>query len=160
MLGMVAPHGLLLYGPPGCGKTLIAKAVANQSGANFISIKGAEILTMWVGMSESGLRDIFDKARQAAPCVLFFDEIDSIATQRGIHQGDSGVSDRVVNTLLTEMDGIGIKKDVIVICATNNPDVLDSALMRPGRLDRILYIPLPDELAREQIFRTNLEKRL
>jgi transitional endoplasmic reticulum ATPase len=155
---MSPTHGVLFYGPPGCGKTLIAKAIARQSQANFISIKGPQLLSMWVGESEGNLRDIFNKARMASPCVLFFDEIDSVASQRGSHNGDSGVADRVVNQLLTEMDGIGAKKDVFVIAATNRPELLDSALMRPGRLDRILLIPLPDEESRLAIFKASLRK--
>lgn len=157
-LGQDPTRGVLFYGPPGCGKTLLAKAIATQCQANFISIKGPQLLSMWVGESESATRGIFDKARQAAPCVLFFDEIDSIASQRGTHHGDPGVADRVVNQLLTEMDGIGAKKDVFVIGATNRPELLDSALMRPGRLDRILYIPLPDEPSRLEIFKASLKK--
>lgn len=133
--GMRPSKGVLFYGPPGCGKTLLAKAVANECSSNFISIKGPELLTMWFGESESNVRNIFDKARLAAPCVLFFDELDSIAVKRGSSSGDSGGSDRVINQLLTEMDGIGAKKNLFFIGATNRPQLLDPAIMRPGRLD-------------------------
>jgi len=147
--GMSPSRGVLFYGPPGCGKTLLAKAVANECQANFISIKGPELLTMWFGESESNVRDIFAKARAAAPCVLFFDELDSIAQQRGGNSGDGGgAADRVMNQLLTEMDGVGAKKNVFIIGATNRPDIIDVALMRPGRLDQLIYIPLPDYEAR------------
>ncbi|KAM0872576.1 hypothetical protein ACQ4PT_038629 [Festuca glaucescens] len=134
--GMSPSKGVLFYGPPGCGKTLLAKAMANECQANFISIKGPELLTMWFGESEANVREIFDKARQSAPCVLFFDELDSIAMQRGGSVGDaSGAADRVLNQLLTEMDGMNAKKTVFIIGATNRPDIIDSALLRPGRLD-------------------------
>merc|ERR1711988_53267 len=147
--GMSPSKGVLFYGPPGCGKTLLAKAVANECQANFISIKGPELLTMWFGESESNVREVFDKARQAAPCVLFFDELDSIAKSRGSSVGDGGGSgDRVMNQLLTEMDGMGAKKNVFIIGATNRPDIIDTALMRPGRLDQLIYIPLPDDGSR------------
>mmetsp|Transcript_11058 Transcript_11058/g.16589 ORF Transcript_11058/g.16589 Transcript_11058/m.16589 type:complete len:863 (-) Transcript_11058:30-2618(-) len=142
--GMSPSKGVLFYGPPGCGKTLIAKAVAHECQANFISIKGPELLTMWFGESEGNVRDVFSKARAAAPCVLFFDELDSIAIRRGGNTGDSGASDRVVNQLLTEMDGMNKQKNVFIIGATNRPDLIDPAIMRPGRLDQLLYIPLPD----------------
>merc|ERR1712110_752346 len=138
-------RGVLFYGPPGCGKTLLAKAIANECQANFISIKGPELLTMWFGESEANVRDVFDKARSAAPCVLFFDELDSIAKSRGGSAGDGGgASDRVINQILTEMDGMGSKKNVFIIGATNRPDIIDSAIMRPGRLDQLIYIPVPD----------------
>merc|ERR1712216_760887 len=157
--GMSPSRGVLFYGPPGCGKTLLAKAIANQCQSNFISIKGPELLTMWFGESEANVREIFDKARQSAPCVLFFDELDSIANQRGSSSGDAGgAADRVLNQLLTEMDGMGSKKTVFIIGATNRPDIIDSALMRPGRLDQLVYIPLPDEPSRLSIFRANLRK--
>ena len=130
--GMMPSKGVLFYGPPGCGKTLLAKAVANECSANFISIKGPELLTMWFGESESNVREIFDKARSAAPCVLFFDELDSIGTARGSSMGDAGgAGDRVINQLLTEMDGIGAKKNIFFIGATNRPEILDDALLRP-----------------------------
>ncbi len=150
---------MLFYGPPGCGKTLLAKAIANECQANFISIKGPELLTMWFGESEANVRDIFDKARSAAPCVLFFDELDSIAKSRGGSVGDAGgAADRVINQILTEMDGMGSKKNVFIIGATNRPDIIDSAILRPGRLDQLIYIPLPDEKSRESILKANLRK--
>ncbi|WCJ34322.1 Transitional endoplasmic reticulum ATPase [Euphorbia peplus] len=157
--GMSPSKGVLFYGPPGCGKTLLAKAIANECQANFISVKGPELLTMWFGESEANVREIFDKARQSAPCVLFFDELDSIATQRGSSVGDAGgAADRVLNQLLTEMDGMSAKKTVFVIGATNRPDIIDPALLRPGRLDQLIYIPLPDEDSRHQIFSSCLRK--
>lgn len=157
--GMSPSKGVLFYGPPGCGKTLLAKAIANECQANFISVKGPELLTMWFGESEANVREIFDKARQSAPCVLFFDELDSIAVQRGNSAGDAGgAGDRVLNQLLTEMDGMNSKKTVFIIGATNRPDIIDPALMRPGRLDQLIYIPLPDEASRRQIFRAALRK--
>lgn len=157
--GMSPSKGVLFYGPPGCGKTLLAKAIANECQANFISVKGPELLTMWFGESEANVREIFDKARQSAPCVLFFDELDSIATQRGSSIGDAGgAADRVLNQLLTEMDGMTAKKTVFIIGATNRPDIIDPALLRPGRLDQLIYIPLPDEASRLQIFKACLRK--
>jgi transitional endoplasmic reticulum ATPase len=157
--GMSPSKGVLFYGPPGCGKTLLAKAIANECQANFISIKGPELLTMWFGESEANVRDVFDKARQSAPCVLFFDELDSIATQRGSSSGDAGgAADRVLNQLLTEMDGMSAKKTVFIIGATNRPDIIDGALLRPGRLDQLIYIPLPDEPSRLRIFQACLRK--
>ncbi|CAA0832595.1 Cell division control protein 48 homolog E [Striga hermonthica] len=157
--GMSPSKGVLFYGPPGCGKTLLAKAIANECQANFISVKGPELLTMWFGESEANVREIFDKARQSAPCVLFFDELDSIAVQRGSSVGDGGgAADRVLNQLLTEMDGMNPKKTVFIIGATNRPDVIDAALLRPGRLDQLIYIPLPDEDSRHQIFKACLRK--
>ncbi|KAK4589411.1 hypothetical protein RGQ29_020121 [Quercus rubra] len=157
--GMSPSRGVLFYGPPGCGKTLLAKAIANECQANFISIKGPELLTMWFGESEANVRDVFDKARQSAPCVLFFDELDSIAIQRGNGIGDAGgAADRVLNQLLTEMDGLSSKKTIFVIGATNRPDIIDPALLRPGRLDQLIYIPLPDESSRLQIFKACLRK--
>lgn len=156
--GMSPSRGVLFYGPPGTGKTLMAKAIANECQANFISVKGPELLTMWFGESEANVRDIFAKARAAAPCVLFFDELDSIATKRGSNAGDSGGSDRVINQLLTEMDGIGAKKNVFIIGATNRPDILDPAITRPGRLDQLMYIPMPDYDSRLSILKANLRK--
>merc|ERR1712133_144754 len=131
--GMTPSKGVLFYGPPGCGKTLLAKAIANECQANFISIKGPELLTMWFGESEANVRDIFDKARSAAPCVLFFDELDSIAKARGGGGGDAGgAADRVINQILTEMDGMGSKKNVFIIGATNRSDIIDPAGLRTG----------------------------
>eukprot|EP00030_Apusomonadida_sp_AF-17_P000287 a1520_219.p1 GENE.a1520_219~~a1520_219.p1 ORF type:complete len:823 (+),score=443.28 a1520_219:36-2471(+) len=155
--GMSPSKGVLFYGPPGCGKTLLAKAIANECQANFISVKGPELLTMWFGESEANVRELFDKARAAAPCVLFFDEIDSIAKKRGGGGGDAGgAADRVINQILTEMDGVGSKKNVFIIGATNRPDQIDSALMRPGRLDQLIYIPLPDLASRQGILEATL----
>uniref|UniRef100_A0A7S0ZAC4 Vesicle-fusing ATPase n=1 Tax=Timspurckia oligopyrenoides TaxID=708627 RepID=A0A7S0ZAC4_9RHOD len=157
--GMSPSKGVLFYGPPGCGKTLLAKAIANECQANFISIKGPELLTMWFGESESNVREVFDKARQSAPCVLFFDELDSIARARGSSAGDAGgAGDRVINQILTEIDGVGTKKNVFTIGATNRPDILDPAIMRPGRLDQLVYIPLPDMKSRVSIFKAALRK--
>ena len=152
-LGIRPPRGVLLYGPPGTGKTLLAKAVATESESNFIAVKGPEILSKWVGESEKAVREIFRRARQAAPCIIFFDEIDSIAPRRGLGFGDSGVTERIVNQLLTEMDGMQRTKDVVVIGATNRPDILDPALLRPGRFDRVIYVPPPDEEERYEIFK-------
>lgn len=157
--GMTPSRGVLFYGPPGCGKTLLAKAIANECQANFISIKGPELLTMWFGESEANVREVFEKARAAAPCVLFFDELDSIAKSRGGSGGDGGgASDRVINQVLTEMDGMGAKKNVFIIGATNRPDIIDGAVLRPGRLDQLIYIPLPDEGSRHNIFKSALRK--
>lgn len=157
--GMSPSKGVLFYGPPGTGKTMLAKAIANECQANFISIKGPELLTMWFGESEANVRDVFDKARAAAPCVMFFDELDSIAKSRGGSQGDGGgSSDRVLNQILTEMDGMNAKKNVFIIGATNRPDQIDSALLRPGRLDQLIYIPLPDEASRLSILQATLRK--
>lgn len=149
--GMSPSKGVLFYGPPGCGKTLLAKAIASECKANFISVKGPELITMWVGESEANVREIFDKARAAAPCVIFFDELDSIAKSRSSGSGDSGAMDRVINQMLSEMDGMNSKKNVFVIGATNRPDQIDPALMRPGRLDQLVYIPLPDRDSRLSI---------
>ncbi|KAF9911095.1 AAA ATPase cdc48 [Linnemannia zychae] len=157
--GMSPSRGVLFYGPPGCGKTLLAKAIANECQANFISIKGPELLTMWFGESEANVRDVFDKARAAAPCVMFFDELDSIAKARGGSSGDAGgAGDRVLNQILTEMDGMNAKKNVFVIGATNRPDQIDGALLRPGRLDQLIYIPLPDEASRLAVLKSTLRK--
>ncbi len=158
--GMDASKGVLFYGPPGCGKTLLAKAIANECGANFISVKGPELLSMWFGESEANVRGLFDKARAAAPCILFFDEIDSIAKSRGGGPGGGGneASDRVINQILTEIDGVGVRKSVFVMGATNRPDMLDNAVTRPGRLDQLIYIPLPDRPSRRSIFAAALRK--
>jgi len=149
------PKGILLFGPPGTGKTMLAKAVANESEANFISIKGPELLSKWVGESERAVREVFRKAKQAAPCIIFLDELDSIAPIRGAGY-DSHVTERVVSQLLTEMDGLEELKDVIVIAATNRPDIVDPALLRPGRLDRLIYIQMPDKETRKDIFTVHL----
>ncbi|MEM1956741.1 MAG: CDC48 family AAA ATPase [Archaeoglobaceae archaeon] len=149
------PKGILLYGPPGTGKTLLAKAVANESNANFISVKGPELLSKWVGESEKHVREMFRKARQVAPAIIFFDEIDSLAPRRG-GIGDSHVTERVVSQLLTELDGLEELRDVVVIAATNRPDLIDPALLRPGRIERHIYIPPPDKEARKEIFRIHL----
>ena len=151
-LGIRPPKGTLLYGIPGTGKTLLAKAVASESEANFISVKGPELLSKWVGESEKGVREVFRKAKQAAPTVIFFDEIDAIAGARSGNDTDSGVTKRVVNQLLTEMDGLEELEDVAIIAATNRPDILDAGLMRPGRFDRHIQVKEPDEEARLAIF--------
>jgi len=152
-LGIRPPKGILLYGPPGCGKTLLARAVATESEANFISIKGPEVFSKWVGESEKAIREVFRKARMAAPTVVFLDEIDSLTPRRGLGFSDSGVSERVISQLLTEMDGIVSLEDILVIAATNRPDMVDTAVLRPGRFDRLIYVPEPDEKSRLQIFK-------
>lgn len=152
-MGINPPRGILLYGPPGCGKTLLARAVAHESKANFISIKGPELLSKYVGESEKAIREIFRKAKMAAPCIIFFDEFDSIAPSRGRHTTDSGVSEKVLSQFLTELDGLEVKKDIVVIAATNRPDILDPALIRPGRIDRMLLVPPPDEIGRLEILK-------
>ncbi|MHA1195151.1 MAG: CDC48 family AAA ATPase [Promethearchaeota archaeon] len=157
-MGINPPKGILLYGPPGCGKTLLARAVANESKANFISIKGPELLSKYVGESEKAIREVFRKAKLAAPCIIFFDEFDSIAPSRGRYTSDSGVSEKVLSQFLTELDGLEINKDIVVIAATNRPDILDPALIRPGRIDRILLVPPPDEKGREEILKIYTEK--
>jgi transitional endoplasmic reticulum ATPase len=157
--GMQASRGVLFYGPPGCGKTLMAKAIANECGANFISVKGPELLNAWFGGSEANVRNLFDKARAASPCILFFDEMDSIARARGSGGGGaSETSDRVINQILSEIDGMGSGKTLFIIGATNRPDILDPGIMRPGRLDQLIYIPLPDRESRVSIFKANLRK--
>jgi len=156
--GVRPPRGVLIYGPPGTGKTLLAKAVANESDANFIAVKGPELLSKWVGESEKGVREVFRKARQTAPTVIFFDEIDSIASTRGGSSTDSGVTQRVVNQLLTEIDGLEELQDVAVIAATNRVDIIDPALTRPGRFDRHVKVDDPDENARVAIFKVHTAK--
>ena len=151
--------GVLLYGPPGTGKTLLAKAVANEAQSNFISIKGPELLDKYVGESEKGVRDIFEKARANAPAVVFFDEIDAIAAERGSGAGDAGVSERVVSQLLTELDGLEELENVVVIATTNRPDLLDDALLRPGRFDRHVAVDAPDRDARREIFHVHTRDR-
>jgi transitional endoplasmic reticulum ATPase len=144
----------LLYGPPGTGKTLLAKAVAKESEANFIQVKGPSLLSMWVGKSEEGVRKIFERARQVAPCVIFFDEIDSLAGRRGSESGTK-VTERVLNQLLSEMDGLEDLKDILVIAATNRPDMLDPAVLRPGRFDKILLVNAPEEKGRLNILKVH-----
>jgi len=151
-LGIKPPRGILLYGPPGCGKTMLVKAAANESDANFISIKGPELLSKWVGESEKGVRKIFHKAKQVAPSIIFFDEVDALAPRRG-HSSDSGATERVVSQILTEIDGMEELNDVVIIAATNRPELVDPALLRPGRFDRFIYIKAPTEKAREDILK-------
>lgn len=156
-MGIRTPKGILLYGPPGCGKTLLAKAVATESEANFISIKGPEIFSKWVGESEKAIRELFRKAKMAAPSIVFIDELDAVATVRG---GDDGshVGERVVNTLLLELDGLEELKNIIVLAATNRPDIIDPALLRPGRFDRIVEIPFPDDKTRIEVLKVHTQK--
>jgi transitional endoplasmic reticulum ATPase len=156
-LGHKMPRGILLHGPSGTGKTLLAKAVATQSEANFVSVRGPELLSKWVGESERGIREIFRRARQASPCVVFFDEIDSIAPIRGAG-GETAVTERVVSQLLTELDGMENMHGVVVLAATNRPDMIDPALLRPGRFDKIIQIPLPDKESRKMILKINASK--
>ena len=153
------PKGILLYGPPGTGKTLLAKAVASESEANFVSIKGPELLSKWVGESEKGVRETFRRAKQAAPCIIFFDEIDSIAPQRGGQFGDTHVTERVISQLLTELDGLEELRNVVVLAATNRPDIIDPALLRPGRFDRVIEIKPPNREARKEIFKIHLREK-
>lgn len=154
---VVPPKGLLLYGT---GKTMIAKAVATTSESNFISVKGPELISKWVGESEKGIREVFRKARQASPCIVFFDELNAIAPRRGRSEGGDGhVAERVISQMLTELDGLEDLKGVVVIGATNRPDIIDEALLRPGRFDRILEIPIPSEEARKQILEIHLKKK-
>ncbi|MBY9006606.1 MAG: CDC48 family AAA ATPase [Candidatus Lokiarchaeota archaeon] len=168
-MGISPPKGILLYGPPGCGKTLLARAIATESKANFISIKGPELLSKWVGESEKAIREVFRKAKMAAPCIIFFDEFDSIAPSRGRYNSDSGVTEKVLSQFLTELDGLEVMKDIVVIAATNRPDILDPALIRPGRIDRILFVPPPNKEERLEILKifskdmplaTNVELRI
>ncbi|CAO2613248.1 Ribosome biogenesis protein SPATA5 [Lemmus lemmus] len=155
-MGIQPPKGVLLYGPPGCSKTMIAKALANESGLNFLAIKGPELMNKYVGESERAVREIFRKARAVAPSIIFFDELDALAVERGSSSGAGNVADRVLAQLLTEMDGIEQLKDVTVLAATNRPDRIDKALMRPGRIDRIIYVPLPDAATRREILNLQL----
>jgi transitional endoplasmic reticulum ATPase len=152
-MGIKPPRGILLYGPPGCGKTLLARAVATESEANFIAIKGPEIFSKWVGESEKAIREVFRKGRTAAPAIIFFDELDAIVPKRGLGYADSGASERVISQLLTEIDGIESLQNVLVIAATNRPDMLDPAVMRPGRFDRLIYVPSPDFESMQEIFK-------
>jgi transitional endoplasmic reticulum ATPase len=156
-LGITPPKGILLHGPPGCGKTLLARAVATESQANFISIRGPEVFSKWVGESEKAIREIFRKARMAAPSIIFFDEFDSLVPSRGAG-GDSRVTERVISQLLTEIDGLLTLQNVLVIAATNRPDIIDSAVLRPGRFDRRVYVPAPDDAARLKILQFKTEK--
>lgn len=142
-----------MFGAPGCSKTMIAKALATESNLNFISIKGSDLFSMWVGESEKAVRDLFIRARQLAPCIIFFDEIDAIGGER---ESGSSVKERVLAQILTEIDGVNVLKNVIIIAATNRPDLIDKALMRPGRLDRIVYVKLPDDETRREIFKIKL----
>ncbi|GJQ11648.1 hypothetical protein GpartN1_g3439.t1 [Galdieria partita] len=166
-LGLSRPAGVLLYGPPGCGKTLLAKAIARESGANFISIKGPELLNKYVGESERAVRRVFQRGRASAPCIIFFDELDALAPRRGgfasstdseSFGSSSGASERVVNQLLTELDGVEARSQVFVIAATNRPDMIDPAMLRPGRLDKLLFVPLPDKHGRKAILETLTRK--
>jgi transitional endoplasmic reticulum ATPase len=154
--GIRPPKGILLVGPPGCGKTMLAKAIATESKVNFISVKGPALLSKFVGESEQGVREVFRKARQAAPCIIFFDEIDSLVPTRASGSTDSHVADRVLSQLLTELDGIEELKGVLVLGATNRLDMLDQAILRPGRFDEIIEIPLPDERERAEIYAVHL----
>eukprot|EP00747_Dinoflagellata_sp_TGD_P117168 gnl/TRDRNA2_/TRDRNA2_172550_c0_seq2.p1 gnl/TRDRNA2_/TRDRNA2_172550_c0~~gnl/TRDRNA2_/TRDRNA2_172550_c0_seq2.p1 ORF type:complete len:256 (-),score=39.23 gnl/TRDRNA2_/TRDRNA2_172550_c0_seq2:281-1048(-) len=159
-MSIAPPRGVLLYGPPGCSKTMMAKAVATETEMNFVSIKGPELFSKYVGDSERAVRDVFRKARTAAPCIIFFDEIDAVG---GTRDGESagGVGSRVLTQLLAEMDGIGssaAQRHIVVLAATNRPHVLDAALLRPGRFDRLVHVPLPDQPAREAIFRRQLDR--
>jgi len=156
-MGIRPSRGILLYGPPGTGKTLLAKAVAKESEANFIQVKGPSLLSMWVGKSEEGMRKIFERARQVAPCVIFFDEIDSLAGRRGNETGTK-VTERVLNQMLAEMDGLEDLNDILIIGATNRPDMLDPALLRPGRFDRILLVNAPEEEGRKMILDIHTKK--
>jgi transitional endoplasmic reticulum ATPase len=155
-MGIKPPKGVLLYGQPGCGKTLLVKAVATESNANFISIKGPELMSKWVGESERGIRKVFRRARQVSPVIVFFDEIDSIASVKGNSTG-SGTGDRMVDQLLTELDGIEDLKDVIFVAATNRPDLIDPGLLRPGRIDKLIHVGAPETKAREEILKVHVK---
>src|SRR3989338_4224569 len=155
-MGIRPSKGILLYGPPGTGKTLLAKAVAKESEANFIQVKGPSLLSMWVGESEKGVRKVFERARQVAPCVVFFDEVDALAGRRGIETGTK-VTERVLNQLLAEMDGLEEIKGITIIAATNRPDMLDPALLRPGRFDRIILVDVPDSISRKKILEVHMK---
>ncbi|XP_055917820.1 ribosome biogenesis protein SPATA5 [Eupeodes corollae] len=157
-LGIKPPRGILMFGPPGCSKTLIAKALATESKVNFLSIKGPELFSMWVGESERAVREVFRKARQVAPSIIFFDEIDAIGGERSSEGGGTSVKERVLTQLLTELDGVNILKDVTIVAATNRPDMIDKALLRPGRIDRIVYVGLPDAKSRREILKIKLRK--
>ncbi|MFB0543301.1 MAG: AAA family ATPase, partial [Candidatus Bathyarchaeia archaeon] len=152
-MGIDPPKGVLLHGPPGCGKTLLARAVATESEANFISVRGPEIFSKWVGESEKAIREIFRKARMAAPSIIFFDEFDALVPRRGMGISDSRVSERVISQILTEMDGLITLQNVLVLAATNRLDIIDPAVLRPGRFDRLIYVPSPDDGARLKILK-------
>jgi transitional endoplasmic reticulum ATPase len=154
-MGIKPPKGILLYGPPGCGKTLLARAVATESGANFITIRGPEVFSKWVGESERAIREVFRKARMAAPSIIFIDEVDSIASRRELGLGDSAVAERVISQLLTEMDGLVALENVVVMAATNKPHLIDDALLRPGRFDYLVHVPKPDLAARLEILKVH-----
>ena len=156
-MGIRPPRGILLYGPPGTGKTLLAKAVAKESEANFIQCKGPSLLSMWVGKSEEGVRKIFERARQVAPCIIFFDEIDSFAGKRGVDSGTK-VTERVLKSVVAEMDGLEDLNNIVVIGATNRPDMLDPAILRPGRFDKILLVGAPEEKGRLNILEIHTRK--
>ncbi|MGA2476832.1 MAG: AAA family ATPase, partial [Terriglobia bacterium] len=157
--GIRPPKGILLSGPPGCGKTLLAKAVASETKVNFISVKGPELLSKYVGESERGVREVFRKARQAAPCIVFFDEIDALVPSRSAGASDSHVAERVLSQFLAELDGVEELKGVLVLGATNRSDLLDPAILRPGRFDEVVEIPLPDESERSEIFAIHLQNK-
>jgi transitional endoplasmic reticulum ATPase len=158
-INVESPKGILLYGPPGTGKTLIAKALAKMTESNFISIKGPELLSKWVGESERGIREIFRKARQAAPCIIFLDEVDALVPRRGSSDSGSHVTESVVSQILTEIDGLEELHNVLIIGATNRLDIVDEALLRPGRFDRIIEVPNPDTKGRQQIFEIHTKKK-
>jgi transitional endoplasmic reticulum ATPase len=153
-LGVAPPRGLLLYGPPGCGKTFLVKAIAGSGKANVLSVKGAELLSKWVGESERAVRELFRRARESAPAIVFLDEVDALAPVRG-QSTDGGTTDRVVASLLTELDGVEDLRDVVVIGATNRPDLVDAAMLRPGRLERLVFVPPPDAEARAAVLRAS-----
>jgi transitional endoplasmic reticulum ATPase len=156
--GVKPPRGVLMYGPSGCGKTLLARAIASESSANFITVRGPEVLSKWVGESEKAIREIFRKAKASAPCIVFFDEIDSIGVSRSMESTDSGVGERVLSQLLTEIDSAHNIGDVFVVAATNRPDLLDASLIRPGRIDLPVYVPPPDDGGREEILQVATKK--
>jgi transitional endoplasmic reticulum ATPase len=157
--GVKAPKGILLSGPPGCGKTMLAKAIANESQVNFISVKGPALLSKYVGDSEKAVREVFKKARQAAPCIIFFDEIDALVPSRSSQGSDAHVGERVISQFLTELDGVEELEGVVVLAATNRPDLLDPALLRPGRFDIQVEIPLPDRQQRMEILQIGLRNK-
>ena len=155
-VGIDRAVGVLLYGPPGCGKTLLAKAIANEAKSNFISIKGPELLNKYVGESEKAVRQLFIRARNSSPCIIFFDELDALCPKRSME--NNAATERVVNQLLTEMDGLEERKQVFIIAATNRPDIIDPAMLRPGRLDKLHYVPMPDQNDRFSILNTIIKK--